>query len=192
VADRSSSRKKARLHICRDTHFEVLGMDSLAPNWGEPVKGIRAGLSVDRERFTVGERVPLHLRWDNVDASDSLGQGECREPEPDMEIQDSQHDVLKTISADFGCSGHGWGPFEIEKGKPHHIFREFATSSDRVPPSVTPAPAILPGPGVYFLVSVWSARILEKSGADALSPHPMSAGKMGGDLCDCKIGAGTH
>lgn len=162
------------------THFEVRDVDSLPSNWGEPVKGIRAGLSVDRERFTVGDRVPLHVRWENVNASDSLGQGECGEPGPDVEIQDSQHQVLKTIPGSSDCmGGHGFGPFGIAKGKPQHDFREFTTASDPVPPFVTPAPPSLPGPGVYFLVSVWSARVLEKIDAEASAHRQIGARKIG-------------
>lgn len=153
-------------------HFEVLDVDSLAPNWGEPVNGIRTGLSIDRENFKVGDRVPLHIRMENVNASSPLGESECGEPEPDVEVQDSQHNVLLTVPTYSCVMVHGWGPFEIAKGKPWHIFREFTTASD-------PVPATLPGPGVYFLVSVWSPRVLEKSDAES-SPHRMmSAGKMG-------------
>jgi hypothetical protein len=159
-------------------HFEVRDVDSLPSNWGEPTKGIRAGISVDRERFTSGERVPLHLRWENVNASDPLGQGECGDPKPDVEIQDSQHHVLKTIPTYSDCMGHGWGPFEISISKPQHIFREFNTVSDPVPPFVTPAPPMLLGPGIYFLVSVWSPRVLEKSDPVVLG-RQIGAGKMG-------------
>ena len=149
------------------THFDVLDVDSLTPNWGEPVKGIRAGLSVDNERFTAGDRIPLHIRWENVDASDPLGQGECWEPEPKLEIQDSQHHVLKTLPMESMCMGHGWGPFEIAKGKQQHVFRELTTVSE------------LPGPGTYFLVTVWSARILEKTENDAPIRGRIGAGKIG-------------
>jgi hypothetical protein len=173
------------------THFEVHDVDSLSPNWGDATSGIRAGLSVDRESYTLGERIPLHLRWENVDASHPLGETECGDPQPDVEIQDSQHNVLRTIPTRSFCMGHGWGPFEIAKDKPMHIFWELTTASDPVPPptvvppflppaDLAPAPSILPGPGVYYLVTVWSARVLEKTDATAASHLVKSAGKIGG------------
>jgi hypothetical protein len=127
------------------THFTVLDVDTLAPNWGETVEGIHAGLSADRASFGVGERVPLHIRWENVNATTSLGQGECGDPKPALEIQDSQHNVLRTIPTESMCFGHGWGPFTLQKGKAQRTFRELTTMS---------AQAGLPGPGVYYLCQV--------------------------------------
>jgi hypothetical protein len=157
----------------------VLDSDSLPSNWGDPVKGIRAGLSVDSEKVKVGERVLLHLRWENINASDLLGQGECREPLPEVEIQDSQHHVLKTLPTYIICNSHGWGPFGIEKGKPQHIFREFTTAGDQAPSFGDAASPILPGPGVYFLVAVWSSRVLENVDAKASAPPGIGAFKFG-------------
>ena len=65
-------------------------VDTLAPNWGQPVEGIRAGLSIDRASFSLGERVRLHLPLENVNAAMPIAQGECKEPEPALEIQDVQ------------------------------------------------------------------------------------------------------
>jgi hypothetical protein len=143
------------------THFSVLDVETLAPNWGDPVKGIRAGLSVDRVRFKLGERVPLHLRWENVDAAMPLAQGECMDPEPALEIQDSQHKVVHTIPGMRGCMGHGWGPFAMEKGKPQRAFFELAIGRP-----TAPTLGVLPGPGVYYLVSVWSPPVLEAPDAE--------------------------
>jgi hypothetical protein len=144
------------------THFTVLDVDTLPPNWGETVEGIHAGLSVDRATFSAGERVPLHIRWENVNATKPLGQGECGDPKPALEIQDSQHNVLQTIPTYSTCNGHGWGPFTVQKGKAQHTFRELTTVPPPRPPGITPAEAEMPGPGVYYLVSVWSPRLLEE------------------------------
>jgi hypothetical protein len=160
------------------THFTVLDVDTLAPNWGETAQGIRAGLSVDRVKFAVGERVPLHIRWEDSNATVSLGQGECREPLPDVEIQNSEHQVLKTLPTYQGCSGHGWGPFSIGKGTAQHEFREFTTKSPASPPFVTPTPPDLPGPGVYYLVSVWSPRVLDTSETESDGIR-IGAGRLG-------------
>jgi hypothetical protein len=144
------------------THFTVLDADTLEPNWGETVNGIRAGLSVDRPSFNVGERVPLHIRWENVNATKPLAQGECADPKPALEIQDSKHNVLQTIpTVSWGCNLHGWGPFEIQIGKAQRTFRELTTVAPPMPPFVTPPRVDMPGPGVYFLVSVWSPSLLE-------------------------------
>lgn len=166
------------------THFNVHDVDSLAPNWGDSVDGIQAGLSVDRTSFSMGDRIPLHLRWENVDASAPLGQGECKQPVPALEIQDSQHNVLQTISVYPECNGHGWGPSANPKGAAQRAFFELAT-----PHPATPLPTIgeplplfsgdeakLPGPGVYYIVSVWSPQVLDSpdaetdSGSEILRP----------------------
>lgn len=173
------------------THFTVLDVDTLAPNWGDPLKGIRAGLSVDRTRFYMGERVPLHLRWENVSAAMPLAQGECNEPEPSLEIQDSQHNVVQAIPIVPMCTGHGWGPFSIPTGKAQRMLIELATESATAPVSNAYAnrcvstdciTAVLPVPGVYYLVSVWSPRVLEapQPDTDKTAPLPLnSAGQFG-------------
>jgi hypothetical protein len=143
------------------THFTVLDADTLAPNSGETIEGVHAGLSVDRASFNVGERVPLHIRWENVNASKPLGQAECEDPEPALEIQDSQHNVLRTIPTYSMCDGHGWGPFRVQKGKAQRTFRELTTRSTRTG---------LPGPGVYYLVSVQLARVDNRLVAQTLTP----------------------
>ena len=142
------------------THFNVLDVDTLAPNWGDPVEGIRAGLSVDRASFNMGDRIPLHLRWENVDASMPLAQGECKEP-PTLEIQDSQHNVLQTIPIEPMCMGHGWGPSPLEKGKTQRYFIELSTTHTRASRLTSDVVGDLPAPGVYYLVCVWSPRVLD-------------------------------
>lgn len=143
------------------TRFSVLDVDTLEPNWGDPVAGIRAGLSIDKASFRLGERVPLHLRWENVNAAMPLAEGECKEPEPDLEIQDSQHNVVRTIPNMAMCTGHGWGPFMLEKGKAQRTFIELATAHPAETSSFSDVRGELPGPGVYYLVSVWSPPVLE-------------------------------
>jgi hypothetical protein len=165
------------------THFNVLDVDSLPPNWGDSAEGIHAGLSVDRASFSVGERVPLHLRWENVNATTPLAQGECNEPEPALEIQDSHHNVVRTISAQHICSGHGWGPFLIQKGKAQRTFFQLTTAPPTTPPYTTQVPADLPGTGVYYLVSVWSPRVLDPPPAETdntpqIGNHSGSIGKV--------------
>ncbi len=145
------------------TKFTVLGVDTLPPNWGESAAGIRAGLSVDHPTFIEGEKIPLHLRWENVDATEPLGQGECAEPRPILEIQDFEHNVLRTIPMEPMCMGHGWGPFGIDHGKPQRAFYELTTTE-------------LPHPGVYYLVSVWSPHVLYGEA----EPSRRRAGKFGG------------
>jgi hypothetical protein len=143
------------------THFSVLDVDTLDPNWGAPAKGIRAGLSIDKASFRLGERVPLHLRWENVNAAMPLAEGECKEPEPELEIQDSQHNVVRTIPNMTICTGHGWGPFMMEKGKVQRTFIELATAHPTEISTFNDVRSELPGPGVYYLVSVWSPLVLE-------------------------------
>ena len=143
------------------THFSVLDVDTLEPNWGDPAKGIRAGLSIDKASFRLDERVPLHLRWENVNAAMPLAEGECKEPEPELEIQDSQHNVVRTIPDMTICTGHGWGPFTMQKGKAQRTFIELATAHSTQTSPLNDFRGELPGPGVYYLVSVWSPVVLE-------------------------------
>lgn len=160
------------------THFTVLDLDTLEPNWGENVQGIRAGLSVDRVKFAVGEPVPLHLRWQNVNATTSLGQSECREPRPQLEIQNFQHQVLKKISTEMGCFGHGWGPYAIAEGTAQSEFRELPAGTLPSSDVFALIPQPLPGPGVYYLVTVWSPLVLDTSDT-ARKKFPKGSGQLG-------------
>ena len=160
------------------THFTVVDVETLAPNWGDQVKGIRAGLSIDRVSFRLGEQIPVHLRWENVNATMPLAQGECMEPEPELEIQDSQHHVLRTIPMLPMCAGHGWGPFAIPKGKPQRTFIALPTAHGTPRSPLTDVRGELFGPGVYYIVSVWSAAVLDLSGDEQNSPR-IGSGRFG-------------
>lgn len=161
------------------TQFTVLDAESLDPHWGEGTQGIRAGLSVDRETFRLGERIPMHIRWENIGAALPLEQGECREPWPSVEIQDENHKVVKTIELFPLCQGHGWGPFLIKQGEPHREYRELGTTGESMKQRFFYAD-ILPGPGVYYLVTLWTPRVLEKIDpeSDAHRGH-RAEGKVG-------------
>jgi len=164
--------------VMATTHFRVIDVDTLAPNWGDAVEGIRAGLSIDRASFGMGERVPLHLRWENVNAAMPLAEGECKEPQPGLEIQDSQHNVVRTIPIELPCSGHGWGPFTIQKGKAQRTFIELAIGHPTTP-RFSDVAADLPGPGVYYLVSVWSPRVLDAPDSGDKTLRIFSSGRSG-------------
>lgn len=163
------------------THFSVLDPETLEPNWGDPVQGIRAGLSIDRARFRLGEWIPIHLRWENAGASTPLAQGECREPLPSLEIQDSQHNVVKTIPIVPMCMGHGWGPFMVPKGEAQRTFIELATTRPTEIFRTNEFWTDLLRPGVYYLVSVWTPSVLDTSGPGPYpdSPHVGVAGRVG-------------
>jgi hypothetical protein len=174
----ASSPGENPVFVKADTHFNVLNVDTLAPNWGDPVEGIRAGLSIDKTRFSMGERVPLHLRWENVNAVAPLAQGECKEPQPALEIQDSKHNVMQTIPFMRPCSGHGWGPFVIPKGQAQRDFIELKTQSSSAP-IFHMSYGTLPGPGVYYLVSVWTPHVLELTDPHSDKAPLMGAGQIG-------------
>ena len=74
----ASASDETPIFLTAAVHFTVLDVDTLAPNWGETIRGIRAGLSVDRTTFKTGERVPLHPQWENMNAEVPLTQLECR------------------------------------------------------------------------------------------------------------------
>jgi hypothetical protein len=158
------------------THFPVLDVDTLEPNWGTLVEGVRAGLSVDRPIFKEGEMIPLHLRWEDVSAPAPLAQGECLEPWPVLEIQNAQHEVLRTVPMDFFCSGHGFGPGAMPKGKPQRLLRQIVSAPLMPDPFARSLPVGVLDPGVYYLVTVWSPHVLEKRES---SPLPMSRGGFG-------------
>ncbi|WP_353064941.1 hypothetical protein RBB77_04180 [Tunturibacter psychrotolerans] len=168
-AENSSTHEP--VFVTADVHFDILDPDTLPQNWGPQVEGIGAGLSVDKTTFTLGETIPLHLRWENFSASKKLGVGECGGPQPRVEIQDALHRVLGTlIDYDMGCMGHGWGPFSVELGKQHSNFASlryskmgYFISSDAKP---------ITEPGVYYLLAVWSPPTLEERTDQTESQFP--------------------
>lgn len=156
-AENSSTHEP--VFVTADVHFDVLDPDILPQNWGPQVEGIGAGLSVDKTKFTFGETIPLHIRWENFSASKKLAVGECGEPQPQVEIQDASHHVLGTLTDyDMGCMGHGWGPFSVEAGKPHRNFVSFRYSQMGYFISSDAKP--ITEPGVYYLLAVWSPSTL--------------------------------
>jgi len=171
---------KDPVFLTTETHFKVLDPETLAPNWGDKVEGIRTGLSIDRTTFKQGESIPLHLRWEDVDAPVPLAQSECGEPWPQLEILDSEHHLLRTFPMELLCMGHGWGPFVIEKGKAQRGFSEvaFASSSGWAPPRIDLSTDQLPV-GVYFFMSVWSPHVFVADPKDEILPRRGLAGHEG-------------
>lgn len=53
--------------------------------------GIRAGLSVDRASFSLGEWIPLHLRWEDVNATMPLAHA------LNGKFEKSVHDLFKKL-----------------------------------------------------------------------------------------------
>ena len=145
--------------VTADVHFDVLDPDILPQNWGPQIEGIGVGLSIDKTNFTLGETIPLHIRWENFSASKKLAVGECGGPEPQVEIQDASHQVLGTLTDyDMGCMGHGWGPFAVEAGKPNRNFVSLRYS--KMGYFISPDAKPITAPGVYYLVTVWSPSTL--------------------------------
>jgi hypothetical protein len=69
---------------------------------------------------------------------------------PSIEIQDSEHHVLRTIPLGGDCLGHGGGPFAMEKGKAARTFRELTTASPQAPVGLTPISPICRGQACTF------------------------------------------
>lgn len=161
-------------------HFTVLDPATLPPNWGEAVKGIQTGLSIDRDTYKTGELIPLHLQWKNVNATTELAQGECKDPWPVLEVQDAEHRVLHTVVLYHGCMGHGWGPFVMQRGETQKGFEQLGTEFGTTNPNPFIAGVKLPGPGTYYLVSVWSARSLDTSDENTSSNSIGPKGRIGG------------
>jgi hypothetical protein len=79
--------------------------------------------------------------------------------------QDFRHRPLE--SKPFHFDG-----ISVEQSHAHRIFSELSTAPSLLPPGVTPIPADLPGPAMYYLASVWSP--------DALDPPDTNADKTPG------------
>jgi len=165
--------------VTADVHFDVVDSDTLPQNWGPPVDGIGAGLSVDKTTFTFGETIPLHIRWENFSASKKLAVSECGEPQPQVEIQDALHRVLGTFTHyDMGCMGHGWGPFSVEPGKQHRNFVSLRYS--KMGYFISPDAKPITEPGVYYLTAVWSpSTLVARTGETALISTPGSGYAFG-------------
>lgn len=168
-----NSRTHEPLFVSADVHFDVVDPDILPPNWGPQVEGIGAGLSIDKTTFTLGETIPLHVRWENFSASKKLAVGECGDPQPQVEIQDESHHILGMFTNyDLGCMGHGWGPFAVESGKPQRNFVTLRYSKWAYFISSEAAP--ITKPGIYYLSAVWSpSTLIERTIESTLiSPQP--------------------
>jgi len=163
--------------VTADLHFHVLDPDTLPQNWGQEVEGIGAGLSVDRLTFAFGESIPLHLRWENFSASKKVGEDECGEPGPQVEIQDASHRVLGTADLRSFCSGHGWGPFSVEAGKQQRTFASLRYTKRGYMDSL--GEAVITAPGVYYLSAVWSPPTLVEKGGEIEGVAPRSAYTFG-------------
>ena len=172
-----------------DVHFEVLDPDSLPQNWGPEIAGIGVGLSVDRTTFTYGEEIPLHLRWENFSASKKLGVTECGDPQPQVEVQDQAHRVIGVASfPDYGCMGHGWGPFAIEQGKRH---REYASlTSSKMGYMTSEGKALIAEPGIYYLSAVWSTSSAPYQVQRDRAARSWTAVHLWGALCNGSLATG--
>jgi len=159
--------------VTADTQFHILDPDTLPVHWGPRADGIGAGLAIDRASFALGEPIPLHLQWENFAATEAVGVTECGYPQPNLEIQDESHRVLGTVMTDsFGCMGHGWGPFTVPRGKPQRdsIRLEYGVNGYTLPAGRVQ----ISGPGVYYLVLVWSPPIfIDNTGP----PNTISTGR---------------
>jgi len=144
------------------TSFAPLDPATLPPNWGARVKGIGAGLSVDKTVFHLGEKIPVHVQWEDFEASSPIGFDECNYFQPVVEVQDAGGQVLGTIAYHIeDCFGHGAGPFQWKAGQLYRQYVEVATGRDEYRQWGDGDFAIRQ-PGVYYLTTVWSPPVWTK------------------------------
>jgi len=55
-----------------EAHPSQVPVQRPAQNWGPTVKGVRAGLSIDKTTYLVGEDIALHIVFENVSAADPI------------------------------------------------------------------------------------------------------------------------
>jgi hypothetical protein len=92
-------------------------------NWTR-LKGLAANILLDRDTYTVGENIPLHLAIANFDATDPIYSWDPSwDPCISVSIQvldeagNPLADKDRFLYPPVMCSGHGFGPRPFERGK---------------------------------------------------------------------------
>jgi len=129
-----------------------------AQNWGPIVKGVRAGLSIDKTTYRVGEDVPLHIVFENVSAADPI-YGEPYRARPAFDVyfsssgkvtvQDEDGPLIPTRPVTVADLPTGGGPLRCPEPYSQGTPVRFEKSLNRV--------RLLPRePGTYKITVTWS------------------------------------
>lgn len=159
----------AQLHFERSNvlRFKITDPATIARSWGRHEKGTAADITLDKDTYRVGEDIPLHVAVENFDAKVPLY---AWDPVWDpcmalgIEVQDAAGHPLpaeeRLPNVPF-CSGHGFGPRPVGKGKVIPIERSLG------------AEGWLPRrPGTYTVVVSWATCSGPGPGNDASSSPP--------------------
>jgi hypothetical protein len=166
----SSSVEEPRLRFTSSNvlRFQVVDGAAVSRRWGPPVKGIAADLTLDGDTFKVGENISLHLAIANFDAEAPIY---SMDPVWDpcevvrIEVLDADGHPLP-VDERFPnwsiCTGHGFAPRQIEKGKV--IAMEKKLGSEGWLPN---------HPGTFTIVATWAPCFAPKTEGNASpSEHP--------------------
>ena len=121
----ASSTDDPELHFAASNvvRIQIADSSAIARKWGPRVKGIAADITLDKEMFRIGEDVPLHLAVEDFDAAVPVYSWD---PVWDpcmvvgIEVWDAGGHPLsesKRFPNWSLCTGHGFGPKPVAKGK---------------------------------------------------------------------------
>ncbi len=103
--------------------IELADPSAIPRKWGPRQKGVAADITLDKEKFQIGEDVPLHMAVENFGAEVPVYSGDplwdpCSVVS--LEVRDASGHSLP-VSERFPsfsiCTGHGFGPRPYAKGK---------------------------------------------------------------------------
>ncbi len=148
---------------------EIADPTLIARKWGRREKGIAADITLDKNTYRVGEDVPLHIAVEDFDASLPLY---AWSPTWDpclavgIEVRDAGgHPIppAERLPNRTICTGHGFGPVAVAKGKVIPIERSLG------------AEGWLPSrPGTYTVVVNWGTCSGPKPTADKAKPAELT------------------
>jgi hypothetical protein len=82
---------------------------TLPTAWGPEVDGLAVSLVLDKNKYSIGEEVPLRVNIENFRAALEIGSGEL----PcfaglSIEVRDSAGSIVPSHEPSWMCTGHGW------------------------------------------------------------------------------------
>jgi hypothetical protein len=144
-------------------NLRIVDESALKREWSPSESGLRIALNLDRDTYSVGEDVHLHVATEDVSASEAIVWNDCDIPVR-FEVWDALGRQIKSRgptngypTREFGGMCHG-GAIPFLKGKPvtwEHTLREWG---------------ILPDvPGEFTVVATWKA--MAEPGTSDPKPH---------------------
>ena len=131
--------------------YNIIDPMTITRKWGQRAKGTAVSLTLDRDAYRVGEDIPVHIALEDFDASTPLY---AWDPVWDpcmaigIEIKDAtghRVPVEERLPNWSICTGHGFGPRPVEKGRTITIEQSLRRSG------------WLPSrPGTYTLIVTWA------------------------------------